>query len=274
MSSPAAAGVLLSAWDREMAAAGRSQRTRQERVGIVGRVARATGEPVDAFTRDGLVTFLAAPQFAPSTRATYWAGLKAWSGWLTMAGHRRDDPTVSMTRVKSVKGLPRPITTPELERLLATRMWPTTRAQILLAAYCGLRVHEIAKVRGEDIRGDSLVVRGKGNRVDVLPLHPRLLDVAARMPAAGWWFPSASEPSGHVNRASVSAVISRTMGRAGVPGTAHSLRHWFGTELVRGGANLRVVQELLRHSSLATTAMYTKVDDRQRRAGLAALPVV
>ena len=62
--------------------------------------------------------------------------------------------------------------------------------------------------------------------------------------------------------------------RAGVPGSAHSLRHFYGTQTLRSsGGNLRVTQELMRHASPATTAIYTKVDDEQMRAAVDALPI-
>ena len=99
------------------------------------------------------------------------------------------------------------------------------------------------------------------------------------MPSPGWWFPC-YEPNalfpdgkGHVLPRSVSTIVGNVMTRAGVPGTAHSLRHWYGTNaLLAAGGNLRVTQELLRHASLQTTAIYTPVPDGDRRAAVMALP--
>ena len=165
---PGRGRVLLSAWDREMAAAGRSQRTRQEQVGIVGRVARATGEPVDAFTRDGLVTFLATP-----VRPLHPGHLLGRAqGVVGVVDDGRAPPERSDGEhdpVKSVKGLPARSPRRNWNGCYFTRMWPTTRAQILLAAYCGLRVHEIAKVRGKTSAVTRWWCGARAIRVDVLP---------------------------------------------------------------------------------------------------------
>lgn len=63
------------------------------------------------------------------------------------------------------------------------------------------------------------------------------------------------------------------MHRLGVPGSGHQLRHWFATALLAGGADVRVVQTLMRHGSLSTTAIYTLVSDGQQRAALDGLPL-
>jgi Phage integrase family len=62
----------------------------------------------------------------------------------------------------------------------------------------------------------------------------------------GWWFPANStRPGDHVHAKSVSDIIGNAMRRAGIPGTPHSLRHWYGTNLVAAGADLRTAQTLL-----------------------------
>jgi integrase/recombinase XerD len=69
-----------------------------------------------------------------------------------------------------------------------------------------------------------------------------------------------------------SAVAYHLAHRVGVDVTAHDLRHWFATKQLRGGANLRTTQELLGHSSPATTAIYTEVDEDLMRAAVTGLP--
>lgn len=139
---------------------------------------------------------------------------------------------------------------------------------ILLAAFAGLRVHEIAKVRGDhlDLIGRQFVVTGKGAVTATLPLHHMLIEQAYRMPREGWWFPGPDH--GHQRRESIGGTIKEAMIRAGVAGSAHQLRHWFLSELVETGTDLRTVQDLGRHADLSSTAIYTQVTDRRRAEGV------
>lgn len=143
---------------------------------------------------------------------------------------------------------------------------------VLLAALAGLRVHEIAKVRGDDfdLERGTLTVVGKGNKRATIPLHPILLDLVPTMPA-GYWFTHWESPDEPIAGKSCGQAISRAMARAGVAATAHQLRHWYGTSLLESGADLRTVQELMRHESLATTQVYTRVTSERRRAAIHAL---
>jgi integrase/recombinase XerD len=86
------------------------------------------------------------------------------------------------------------------------------------------------------------------------------------MPRRGWWFLGNSKRPGEpIARRSVSLVIKNAMDRAGIAGgTAHRLRHWYGTKLVADGADLRTAQTLLRHANLNTTAIYVQASDGKR----------
>ena len=171
---------------------------------------------------------------------------------------------------------PRPLADTEVVVLLQARMWSSTRAMILLGLLAGLRVHEIAKIRGEDFdqAAHVLWVKGKGRKLKSIPLHPMLIELASGMPAVGWWFPMRGYPSEHVHSKSVSDVVGRAMRRAGVRGTPHCLRHWYATTLLDDGADLRVVQELMRHKSISSTALYTRVPDARRHEAVARLDVL
>lgn len=209
------------------------------------------------------------------SRSNYYRVLRAWYLWLRRRGLRADIPTDLMRAPKQPIGIPRPVSTGEFERVLAVCNRRRTRAMVLLAAYEGLRAHEIAKVRGEDVRGGRLRVIGKGEVDDSVPLHPAVAALAGEFPASGWWFPSYDYPGEPVTSGNVSAVISGAFKRAGVAATAHQLRHWFGTQSLRSsGGNVRVAQVLLRHASLATTQIYTRVENDEATAAVLALPSV
>ncbi len=256
-----------------MRAQGLSERTIGERTGTMRQVlTHAHTDPLTLAAAD-ILAFLARPLSA-STRATYHASIRAFCAWMQRTGRRADNPADRTPRPRRPKSRPRPIEASQLHALLATANRRRTRAYVLLGALAGLRVHEIAKVRGDDIDPYThvLTVVGKGGKVAQVPLHDDLVALAATMPTTGWWFPSYAVDREHVSSTAVSQAVSDAMRRAGFEGKPHQLRHFYGTELVRAGVNLRIVQTLMRHESPATTAIYTKVDFDQLRAGIAALP--
>lgn len=213
---------------------------------------------------------------APSTMATTRSTFQAFYGFLEGEGLRADNPALRLRVVKIPRARPRPYTQDQIDRMLSTGAYKRTRAMILLAAYQGLRASEIAAVHSDDVdlTAGTLKVLGKGGRTDYLPLHDVIRELAPTM-FTGWWFPARRGREGHIKGRSVSDQLTDAKARAGILDrnlTGHSLRHSFGTELVRRGANIRAVQELMRHSSLQTTQLYTEVLDEDQRAALAVLP--
>lgn len=255
-----------------------SRQTINERVRVIARFAAETGvQPISAEAID-IVRWIAshADDWAESSSATYQSYLNSWYRWLQLTDRRLDNPMIKVGTPKVPEREPRPVSDRGLIKLLQARMRHKTRVMILLAALAGLRVHEIAKIRGEDIDHDAglLWVTGKGRKRKSIPLHPLLREVASEMPPSGYWFPNRDYEGVPVLAKSVSDIISRTMKRARVRGTPHSLRHWYGTTLLDEGADLRVVQELLRHKSIASTQFYTAVPPNRRRAAIETLDVM
>lgn len=265
-------------WSTWMRAQSWSERTIQDRVSLIERVARQGQCEPESLSVDDVMAFLSQSSFADTSRQTYHASLKTWFAWLVARGIREDNPMKGLNKPRAGRRDARHLSTAHLQHLLGTRMHRRTRTMILLAAYQGLRVFEIAKFQGTDIDliSRELQVSGKGGVYAILPLHPVIEEEAAHY-GSGYWFPQWTgnhENDGHILGASVSSVVSVAMKRAGVPGSAHSLRHWHATELLRSGVDSRVTQQLMRHASLATTQRYMYVDDTQRRAGLLSLPDV
>lgn len=258
--------TIVERWELHMRGAGRSQRTIGETLRLLAHLQRDTGKEVEAITALDVSRFMAGLPVKQNSRAAYFGHIAAFYRWVGEEGGV--NITARLPRPRSAKGLPRPITDEQLRDLLAVNMRHKTRVMILLAAFAGLRVHEIAKVRGEDVDLDARTIQitGKGNVTATLPLHPLLAQAAQTMPARGWWFPGNSRRPGQpILRRAVGDIIGAAMGRAGIPnGTAHRLRHWYGSKLVADGTDLRTAQTLLRHANLNTTAIYVAVSDPRR----------
>jgi integrase/recombinase XerD len=142
----------------------------------------------------------------------------------------------------------------------------------------GLRVSELVAlpVSAARTRERFLVVTGKGNKDRLVPLNGaaqiaagRYLEaLEARMKSPKWLFPADSD-SGHLTRQAFARDLKTTAGAAGIPHdriSPHVLRHAFASHLLQNGADLRVIQELLGHSDISTTQIYTHILDERLKA--------
>lgn len=278
---PPSAERLLSDWSTWMQAQSWSEATIRERLILVRRVAREADRDPTTLTKSDVLRFLSQRTFADSTRQKYHRDLKAWFSWVVDEEELRpDNPMDKVRKPAAGRQAQRALRTAHVEHLVASRMHARTRTMILLMAYQGLRAFEVAKFRGDHIDRVSreLEVLGKGGVLSILPLHP-IIEAEAEKYGPGWWFPQwtsnrESPAGGHILGASVTRIVGEAMGRAGVPGTGHALRHWHATTLLAEGLDSRITQELMRHASLETTQRYMHVDDSQRRAGILLLPDV
>lgn len=218
-------------------------------------------------TAEQLAEWLGDPTFEQWTRVTYFSHLRSLCEWLHKSGRRGDDPTAEMRRPKEPKRRPRPFADEEVDAILGAASGPEI-AWCHLGLYAGFRVFESAKIRGEHVTQSGLTVIGKGNKEVVLPTHPKLWEIAQAYPRHGYWFPSKRSRSGHANSSAISTRVTALCASVGIDGSTHRFRHTFGTRLLRAGVNIRVVQELMRHESLATTAGYLAVDDSERTAAV------
>ena len=263
----------LAQWRAWQTAQGLSHRTIDERERFISSFLTEVNTDPLGILPQHIIAYMGRPSLGRSGRATYHSHLRAYSRWLIRTKQRADDPTMETPTPRHPKGLPRPVTRTNLTDTLLAADRPRTRMMILLASLQGLRIHEIAKIRGEDIDMDGLnmTVTGKGNKTAYLPLHETVALFAVNFPRYGYWFPSGD---GCVQSKSVGITITRTMRRAGVRGTPHMLRHFFASSLVQNGVDLRTIQQLLRHESLATTQIYTQVTDHARRTAMDGLRLV
>jgi integrase/recombinase XerD len=151
-------------------------------------------------------------------------------------------------------------------------------AVLVVLSRLGLRAAEAAALQLSDVgwRDGTLRVRGKGSRTDVLPLPADAGNAIAdyvrggRPPVAGGpLFHRTCAPPGGLSPTGVTSIVYRACERAGLPRAgAHRLRHAAATAMLGGGASLPQIAQVLRHSSIETTAIYAKAD-RQALAALA-----
>lgn len=182
--------------------------------------------------------------------------------------------TVPATAGWQSASLPKALTVAHLGKLLAacdrgTCAGRRDYAIVLLAARLGLRAGEIAGLDIDDVDWcDGVVrVRGKGRRVDVLPLPADVGQAMAgyvadgRPPVRGAVFRTIDAPRGPLAPATVTGIVYRACDRAGVARIgAHRLRHTAATQMLGSGASLPEIAQVLRHRSPNTTAIYAKVD--------------
>lgn len=220
---------------------------------------------------------LATRRYAPATIARRAAALRSYFGWAEETGRVGVSPARRLSALSASGKLPVVVQVGDLEALLAEA--PLTgdvrldalarrdRSVIELLWGAGLRVSELCGIDlGDlDLVHQTVLVHGKGNKERRLPLHDRCVERLEQYlhDARGVLVGEEPTPALFLNR------VGRRLGPRDVrrlldqrsvdPIAPHALRHSFATHLLDGGADLRVVQELLGHSSLQTTQIYTHV---------------
>jgi site-specific recombinase XerD len=246
-------GDPVVAWVRSMRRRGLVEGTIEKRTSVARRLSAHAGVELLAVTTEDVETWLDSRTVTARTRYTDISHVSAFFRWAIREDLVEADPTARIDRPKVRSGLPRPIDTDELRYALRQSTSPELTAMLHLAAFDGLRCAEIAHLNVEDINGDMMLVHGKGGKDRVLPVHPlvRASLSALSRPAYGSMF--GLEPW------QVSHAIRRHLTDCGIRASAHQLRHWFATAAYEASGNdLRMVQELLGHSSPTTTAIYTR----------------
>jgi len=175
----------------------------------------------------------------------------------------RDDPTLDLNVPRPKRGLPRPIGEADLEMAIETAP-RRVRPWLVLGGYAGLRAMEIADLRRDHILDVAdppmILVEGKGGKERVVPLSPYVWTelLAGGLPPRGHAFRRQDGRPGPNAAGLVSKLANDHLHACGLDCTFHSLRHRFATRaLAAASGNLRVVQELLGHSSPSTTQIYT-----------------
>ena len=216
-------------------------------------------------------------QLAPATVMRRLSALRAFYRHLVREEALTADPTANLPTTTLLRHLPSVLSISEVEQLLAQPDLDTPRglrdrAMLELLYASGLRVSELVGLRRGDLNLDLGLVRcvGKSGKERIVPVgEPALRAVRAylgsRQDAAPGLF--LGNKGQRISRVSFWRIISRYARQAGIRTAVspHTLRHSFATHLLDGGADLRAIQELLGHASIATTQIYTHVSvDRLR----------
>lgn len=213
------------------------------------------------------------------SRATEVSHLRSFYRWCAWAGVRQPDPSTDLVRPQVPRGLPRPIRNDVLARAIELAPHPV-RTILLLACLAGLRAKDMASLRVEHVRLDLdppviFVPEAKGGDVEAVALHPALADeLASSMPAAGWLFPRLDDEPGPWKPWSISHRANHFLHDVvGTADTLHTLRHWYGTNVLRGCKDVRTTQRAMRHRSIVSTTIYTLVVPTQVASAVNTLPI-
>jgi integrase/recombinase XerC len=214
--------------------------------------------------------FLDSRKLLPQSRYRWISDLHVFYEWAIREGLTTSDPTVKMDRPRLPHYKPRPIGEGDLAMAIEAAP-PMMRAWLMLAAFAGFRAMEVAALERADIldSDDLLIVRGKGTKERVVPMHEDVYH-ALRMhglPRHGLVF---TRPDGSPwPDQKISLYASRYLHGLGIDATIHQCRHRFATKAYQACSDIRVVQELLGHSSPTVTAVYAAWDQERARAAVA-----
>lgn len=242
------------------------------------------GELSGALTQRRIRSWLAdtlARGGARSTIARHTAAIRNFTAWAVREEILATDPAATLTSPRADQRLPTPLDESDarvlvnLARAEALDGSPSqmrTWAILELTYACGLRVSEVCALDVSSLNREALTVRvlGKGNKERVVPYGPPAQDALdhwlvrgrpqlARESSGNALF--LGDRGGRIDPRVVRSMVHKMAAKAGVHDIApHGLRHSTATHLLQGGADLRAVQEMLGHASLATTQRYTHVD--------------
>lgn len=243
---------------------------------------KGSGGLLDA-TRQDIVGFLAEERGKGRSDATIsrrLMALRTFYAWLAEEGAIKANPAEAIGRPRSERKLPESLTENQTAALIGAFDGdsPTdarNRAMLEMLYATGLRASELVSLTLDDVSLNEAFVRcrGKGYKERVVPLGARTVEMLAEYISGaraslageadnGALFPS-KKGGGPVTRKALWAIVVSAARRSGIWGHVHphTLRHCFATHLLAHGAGIRAIQEMLGHADIATTQIYTHVDE-------------
>lgn len=215
---------------------------------------------------------------ASSSQARILCGVRSFFKYLVISGILKDDPSELLEAPTVGEHLPEVLSTEEIDRMEAAidlSKWEGQRnkAIIELLFSCGLRVSELVSLKFNDIfeRDKFLRIIGKGDKERLVPISDSALHEIKlwlydrnlmKIKPGEQEYVFLNRRGAHLTRTMILIMIKRTAEEAGITKTVspHTMRHSFATELLKGGADLRAIQEMLGHENIKTTQIYTHID--------------
>ena len=220
----------------------------------------------------------------PRSQARILSGVKSFFKFLVIADYRKDDPAELLEGPKIGFHLPEVLTVEEIDKIIATVDMSKNEGQrnraILETLYsCGLRVSELCNLKLSDLYLDEgfIKVEGKGSKQRLVPISQRAISeingglenrIDGKIKQGYEDYVFLARWGKNISRIMVFHLIKELAEKAGIKKTIspHTFRHSFATHLLEGGANLRAIQAMLGHESIATTEIYTHIDRSMLRA--------
>lgn len=214
-------------------------------------------------------------KLAPSSVIRKIASLRGFFKWAYSTGIIKQNPASTLEQPKTPQRLPKVISIKEMEELLHENLTPTEHVIIELLYSCGLRVSELVNLKISDIDLSSKYVRcfGKGSKERIIPMGEVAKKVIQEyMPTRNLLSKKFNlntkkllilDNGKLANRQDIYNLIHKKGKFIHKNISPHTLRHSFATHLLENGADLRVVQELLGHSDVSTTQLYTHISKKR-----------
>ena len=245
-----------------------SPQTQASYVQHVARFARHFGKSPDTLGPDDIRTYqvylTTIRQLAPSSIVVTMAALRFFFG-VTL---KKDWPIeVVLPTPKRPQTLPVVLSPDEVQQFLVCVATPKHHAVLTTCYAAGLRISEAIRVKVSDIESQRMVLRidqGKGQKDRYVMLSPKLLAVLRawwRVERPTHWLFPGDRPGTHISKGAVRHACQHARWRSRIPKpiSPHALRHAFAVHLLEGGTDVRTIQLLLGHRSLATTARYLRI---------------
>ena len=230
---------------------------------------------ISRITINSYVRTLRERKLAPTSVIRKVASLRGFFKWATSSGILDKNPAATLEQPKTPQRLPKVISVKEIDEMLHNNLTPLEHVIMELLYSCGLRVSELVNLKINDIDLSSKYVRcfGKGSKERIIPIGEQAKSVVKEfLPTRDFLIKKFGlttknlliKDNGHfVTRQDIYSFIHNQGKLIHKNISPHTLRHSFATHLLENGADLRVVQELLGHSDVSTTQLYTHISKKR-----------